>query len=63
MRNQFIHTLSQEHQDKIKKALIDYYKSIEINEDEMPSLIDEVMSDRVWILEEGFPDLLLELNL
>lgn len=64
-RTMYIAQLPLEKQDRIEEALKEFYqKEMNISdEEEIRSLISEVMCDKIWVLEEGFSNLLKELEI
>lgn len=65
-RNMFIRQLPKEKQDAIRNELISFYESTLkgiYSEEEISNMIEDVMDDRIWVLEDGFSYLLDELNI
>ena len=65
-RNMFICQLPIDKQKAIRSELKSYYDSVfhnEYNKEDINRIIDEVMSDRIYVLEEGLSYLLDELGI
>ena len=64
-RNMFICQLPIDKQNAIREELESYYESIfkGDTEKDIEKIVEETMSERIWVLEENFPYLLDELNI
>ena len=64
-RNIFIQQLPIEYQDTILKKLVEYYAKYfrDMPIIEIVNNINDIMCDRVWVLEDTLPELLIELNI
>ena len=62
----FICQLPTDKQNAIREEVESYYKSIfknEYSEKDIEKIVEDIMSERIWVLEESFPELLNELNI
>ena len=64
-RNIFIQQLPIEYQNTILEKLVEYYTKYfrDMPIIEIVNKINDIMCDRVWVLEDTLPELLIELNI